>query len=91
MSFQNFFPIWDQLQPHQQRQLLDSLTFQTVKRGAIVRGGNADCAGLLLIRTGQLRALYTRKRGGKSPSIACLTGISACFAPPASSAPSSLT
>lgn len=56
MSFQNFFPIWDQLQPHQQRQLLDSLTFQTVKRGAIVRGGNADCAGLLLIRTGQLRA-----------------------------------
>ena len=63
MSFQNFFPIWDQLQPHQQRQLLDSLTFQTVKRGAIVRGGNADCAGLLLIRTGQLRALVYSEEG----------------------------
>ena len=63
MSFQNYFPIWDHLQPHQQRQLLDSLTFQAVKKGTIVRGGNADCAGLLLIRTGQLRALVYSEEG----------------------------
>lgn len=63
MSFQNYFPIWDQLQPHQQRQLLDSLTFQAVKRGTILRGGSTDCAGLLLIRTGQLRALVYSEEG----------------------------
>lgn len=63
MSFQNCFPIWDQLQPYQQRQLLDSLALQSVKRGTIVRGGNADCAGLLLIRAGQLRALVYSEEG----------------------------
>ena len=63
MSFQNCFPIWDQLQPHHQRQLLDSLTFQAVNKGAILRGGSMDCAGLLLIRTGQLRALVYSEEG----------------------------
>ena len=63
MSFQNHFPIWDQLQPHQQRRLLDSLAFQAVKRGAILRGGSTDCAGLLLIRSGQLRALVYSEEG----------------------------
>lgn len=63
MSFQNCFPIWDQLQPHQQRQLLDSLVFQAVERGTILRGGSTDCAGLLLIRTGQLRALVYSEEG----------------------------
>lgn len=63
MSFQNYFPIWDQLQPHQQHQLLDSLSFQAVRRGTILRGGSTDCAGLLLIRTGQLRALVYSEEG----------------------------
>ena len=63
MSFQTFFPIWDQLQPLQQRRLLDSLSFQTVKRDTLLRGGSADCAGLLLIRTGQLRAFVYSEEG----------------------------
>ena len=63
MSFQDHFPIWDQLQPHQQRQLLDSLAVQTVAGGTVLRGGNTDCAGLLLIRTGQLRALVYSEEG----------------------------
>ena len=63
MSFQTFFPIWDQLQPLQQRRLLDSLSFQTVKRDMLLRGGSADCAGLLLIRTGQLRAFVYSEEG----------------------------
>ena len=63
MIFQTFFPIWDQLQPLQQRRLLDSLSFQTVKRDTLLRGGSADCAGLLLIRTGQLRAFVDSEEG----------------------------
>ena len=63
MNFENHFPIWDQLQPHQQRLLLDCLTCQTVERGTILRGGSTDCAGLVLIRTGQLRALVYSAEG----------------------------
>ena len=63
MSFQDYFPIWDQLQSHHQLQLLDSLAFRAVKRGTILRGGSTDCTGLLLIRTGQLRALVYSEEG----------------------------
>ena len=52
MNFENYFPIWDQLQLHQKHLLLDSLTYQTVKKGAILRGSSTDCAGLVLIRSG---------------------------------------
>ena len=63
MSFQDYFPIWDQLQPHQQRQLLDSLAVQAVKKGAILRGGSTDCTGLLLIKSGQIRAFVYSQEG----------------------------
>lgn len=63
MSFQNYFPIWNRLEPHQQSRLLDSLAFRTVRKGAVLRGGIADCAGILLIRTGQLRALVYSEEG----------------------------
>lgn len=63
MSFENHFPIWDQLQPDQKRLLLDSLNFQTVKKGTILRGGSTDCDGLVLIRSGQLRALVYSEEG----------------------------
>ena len=63
MRFEKHFPIWDQLQPYQQRLLLNSLTFQTVKKGTILRGGNTDCSGLVLIRSGQLRAFVYSEEG----------------------------
>lgn len=63
MRFSDYFPIWDQLHPQQQRRLLDSLDVQAVKKGAIVRGGSMDCARILLIRTGQLRALMYSEEG----------------------------
>ena len=63
MRFQDSFPIWDQLLPQQQHRLLDSLTVQAVEKGTVVRGGNRDCAGLLLIRSGQLRALVYSEEG----------------------------
>lgn len=63
MRFENHFSIWDQLEPHQQRLLLDSLTYQAVKKGTFLRGGSAVCSGLVLIRSGQLRALVYSEDG----------------------------
>lgn len=63
MSFQDYFPIWDQLHTHQQRQLLDALDFQTVKRGTLLHDGSMECTGLYLIRSGQLRAYVLSDEG----------------------------
>ena len=63
MNFQDYFPIWDQLSADQQHMLLYSLSFQTVKKGTILRGGSNDCAGLVLIQSGQLRALVYSEEG----------------------------
>ena len=63
MSFQDYFPIWDQLQTHQQRQLLASLTLQTAGRGTFLRGGRGGSAALFLIRTGQMRAFVYSEEG----------------------------
>ncbi|MGI5885578.1 MAG: Crp/Fnr family transcriptional regulator [Candidatus Spyradocola sp.] len=63
MDFSNYFPIWDKLQPDQQRRLLDALTTRTVKKGTILRGGGRDCTGLLLLRSGQLRVYILSDEG----------------------------
>lgn len=63
MHFQDYFPIWDKLDTDQQSRLLDALRFQTVKRGTILHNGNMDCTGLLLVKTGQLRAYILSDEG----------------------------
>lgn len=63
MHFQDYFPIWDKLDTDQQGWLLDALRFQGVKRGTILHNGNMDCTGLLLVKTGQLRAYILSDEG----------------------------
>ena len=63
MHFQDYFPIWDKLDTDQQSRLLDALRFQTVKRGTILHNGDMDCTGLLLVKTGQLRAYILSDEG----------------------------
>lgn len=63
MHFQDYFPIWDKLDTDQQGRLLDALRFQGVKRGTILHNGNMDCTGLLLVKTGQLRAYILSDEG----------------------------
>lgn len=63
MHFQDYFPVWDKLDTDQQGRLLDALRFQGVKRGTILHNGNMDCTGLLLVKTGQLRAYILSDEG----------------------------
>ena len=63
MHFQDYFPIWDKLDTDQQGRLLDAMRFQGVKRGTILHNGNMDCTGLLLVKTGQLRAYILSDEG----------------------------
>lgn len=63
MTFQEYFPIWDQLRPEQQDKILDSLIFKSVTKGTVLHNGSMDCTGLLLIKSGQLRAYILSEEG----------------------------
>ena len=63
MDFQNSFPIWNQLTKNQQDRLLGSLMTSRVSKGMVVHNGSADCTGLLLLKSGQLRAYILSDEG----------------------------
>ena len=63
MEFSEYFPIWDQLTPGQQDTLSRSLVSRSAKKGTVLHGGGTDCTGLLLVRSGQLRAFILSREG----------------------------
>ena len=63
MEFSSYFPIWDKL-TKQQRETLSNAAFQrSVRKGTVLHNGSMDCMGLLLIRSGQLRAYILSDEG----------------------------
>ena len=63
MEFENYFPIWNKLSATQQNQILGSLITRKVKKGTVIHNGSMDCTGLLLIKSGQLRAYILSEEG----------------------------
>lgn len=63
MEFSEYFPIWDQLTPEQRETLSGSLASRAVKKGTVLHGGGTDCTGLLLVKSGQLRAFILSREG----------------------------
>ena len=56
MDFQSVFPVWTQLNTAQKNRILGSLITRTFRKGGLIHNGNMDCTGLLLVKSGQLRA-----------------------------------
>ena len=63
MAFQNYFPIWNKLNAVHQGQILGTLIARTVKKGTVIHNGSNDCTGLLLVKSGQLRAYILSDEG----------------------------
>lgn len=63
MDFQDYFPIWNQLNTSQQEQILGSLMTRNVPKGTVVHNGSMDCSGLFVIQSGQLRAYILSDEG----------------------------
>ena len=63
MTFQDAFPVWDKLQSDQQARILQTLIFRSVKKGTMLHDGDDDCTGLLLVKSGQLRAYILSEEG----------------------------
>ena len=62
MNFQSCFPIWHQLTDGQRERIYGSLINRSVQKGTVLHGGG-DCTGLLLVRSGQLRAYILSEEG----------------------------
>lgn len=63
MDFSDFFPVWDRLTADQQAQITGNVVLRTAAKGTILHNGSADCTGLLLVRSGQLRAYILSDEG----------------------------
>lgn len=63
MEFSEYFPVWDKLTPGQQEMISGSLVGRTVKKGTVLYNGGTDCTGLLLVKSGQLRAFILSEEG----------------------------
>ena len=78
MDFANYFPIWDKLTTQQQERLTSASEFRKVKKGTVLHNGSLDCLGLLLSRSGQLRA-YILSEEGREITIYRLFEMDICL------------
>ena len=63
MDFTDYFPVWGQLTSVQQKRILGAVMTRTVKKGTVIHNGSMDCTGLLLVKSGQLRAFILSEEG----------------------------
>ena len=63
MGIDAYLPIWKQLTKEDQRALEEAAVFRNVPKGTIVHNGSADCIGVLVIKSGQLRSYIVSDEG----------------------------
>lgn len=63
MSFSDYFPFYEKLGESEKTLLLESSSKRKVPKGTVLHRGENDCLGLLLVRSGQLRAYLTSDEG----------------------------
>ena len=61
-------PIWDELTGEHQERIRNSLIRRRIEAGTVIHNGSADCAGLLLVESGRLRA-YILSDGGREITL----------------------
>lgn len=77
MDFATYFPVWDRLTSAQQSRLVGGAVGRAVKKGTVLHSG-ADCTGLLLVETGQLRA-YILSAEGREITLYRLFDLDICL------------
>jgi len=63
MSLENYFTVWDKLTETERELLMNSAVKRSAPKGTLLHNGAADCVGLLIIRSGQLRAFILSDEG----------------------------
>ena len=63
MEFSQYFPIWNKLTREQQQRLSDVTELQQIKKGTVIHDGSPECKGMVLVKSGQLRAYLLSEEG----------------------------
>ena len=63
MEFSQYFPIWNKLTREQQQRLSDVTELQQIKKGTVIHDGSPECKGMVLVKSGQLRAYLLSDEG----------------------------
>ena len=71
MGFESYLPIWNKLTGEQKQALSELVEFRTVKKGTHIHDSSADCLGLVMVKSGQLRA-YILSEDGREITISRL-------------------
>ena len=68
IALDEYFPFWSKLSSAEQEALISAAREKQVSKGGILHNGSADCTGLLIVKSGQLRA-YTISDEGKELTL----------------------
>ena len=68
MEFAEYIPFWDKLTAEQQEHLAGVVEHRKVKKGVHIHDSSADCLGLVMVKSGQLRA-YILSEDGREITI----------------------
>ena len=71
MEYANYIPFWEKLTDDQRKQIGQVIEFRTVKKGTHIHDSSADCLGLVMVKSGQLRA-YILSEDGREITISRL-------------------
>ncbi len=63
MNISEYFPVWPKLTAGQQNKISETVTSTTVSKGTIIHNGSNDCTGLVLVKSGRLRAYILSEEG----------------------------
>ena len=71
MEFAEYLPVWNKLTKEQQERIAGVVEFRKVKAGTIIHDSSAECLGLVMVKSGQLRA-YILSEDGREITISRL-------------------
>ncbi len=71
MEFSAYLPFWEKLTPQQRQKISEVIEFRQVKKGTHIHDSSAECLGLVVLRSGQMRA-YILSEDGREITISRL-------------------
>ena len=71
MEYAQYLPVWEKLTAEQKQRISNVIEFRTVAKGTHIHDSSADCLGLVMVKSGQLRA-YILSEDGREITISRL-------------------
>ena len=71
MEFAGYLPFWNKLTEEQKQRIANVIEFRQIKKDTHIHDSSADCLGLVVVRSGQLRA-YILSEDGREITISRL-------------------